>query len=130
MNRVLVVDDNIINLKLACDILECEDFEIRRATSAEEAIIVLETYVPELILLDIGMPGMDGFTLTKKIKSSDKTRHLKVVALTASAMKGDDVKAYEAGFDGYLTKPIDTRNFCSQVRKFIDPQKTVENISL
>ena len=117
--KILVVDDNLINLKLACDILESENFHVRRATCSEEALDVLDSYEPDLVLLDIGMPGMDGYMLTQKIKSSDKTKQLKIVALTASAMKGDDIKAFKAGFDGYLTKPIDTRNFCSQVKKFI-----------
>src|SRR4030095_14496044 len=120
MHQILVVDDNAVNLKLACDILESENFKVRRAVSAEGALAELESYEPDLILLDIGMPGMDGFTLTKKIKSSDKTKHLVVVALTASAMKGDDIKAYKAGFDGYLTKPINTRSFGSQVREFLN----------
>lgn len=124
MNRILVVDDNVINLKLACDILESENFKVQRATCSEEAIDALESYNPDLVLLDIGMPGMDGYMLTKKIKSNEKTKHLKVVALTASAMKGDDIKAFNAGFDGYLTKPIDTRNFCSQVRNFIESNST------
>lgn len=123
MYRILVVDDNIINLKLACDILEGENFDVIRATSADEAIAILEEDLPDLVLLDIGMPGMDGYMLTQKLKSLDKTRDLKIVALTASAMKGDDIKAYKAGFDGYLTKPIDTRNFGSSVRKFINPEK-------
>ncbi|NOS86910.1 MAG: response regulator [Ignavibacteria bacterium] len=124
MKRVLVVDDNLINLKLACDILESENFEVIRATSADEAIAILEEAIPDLVLLDIGMPGMDGYMLTRKLKSLEKTRDLKIVALTASAMKGDDVKAYEAGFDGYLTKPIDTRNFASSVSKFINSEKS------
>lgn len=117
--EVLVVDDNAINLKLACDILEGDGFIVHRASGADEAIASLKVNTPDLVLLDIGMPGMDGYMLTKQIKSEDKTRHLKVVALTASAMKGDDIKAFKAGFDGYLTKPIDTRNFSEQVRKFI-----------
>jgi CheY-like chemotaxis protein len=119
--QVLVVDDNIINLKLACELLEKDDFHVKRATSAEDALVVLKSYKPDLVLLDIGMPGMDGFMLTKELKNNEKTKNLKVVALTASAMKGDDIKAFKAGFDGYLTKPIDTRNFCSQVREFIKP---------
>jgi CheY-like chemotaxis protein len=123
MKEILVVDDNVTNLKLACDILEGENFNILRATSAEEAITVLETNMPDLVLLDIGMPGMDGFMLTQKLKSNERTKNLKIVALTASAMKGDDIKAYKAGFDGYLTKPIDTRTFTSQVRKFINTDK-------
>lgn len=120
MTQILVVDDNPINLKLACNILENDNFEVQRASCAEEALAALESYFPDLILLDIGMPGMDGFMLTKKIKEDKKTKHLKIVALTASAMKGDDIKAYNAGFDGYLTKPIDTRTFSSQVREFIN----------
>jgi CheY-like chemotaxis protein len=124
MKEILVVDDNVTNLKLACDILEGENFKVLRATSAEEAIAVLETNMPDLVLLDIGMPGMDGFMLTQKLKSNEKTKNLKIVALTASAMKGDDIKAYKAGFDGYLTKPIDTRTFPSQVRKFMNTDIT------
>jgi CheY-like chemotaxis protein len=119
VHSILVVDDNAINLKLACTILECNNFNVMRATSAEEAILVLENTLPDLMLLDIGLPGIDGFMLTKKIKSNIKTKDLTIVALTASAMKGDDDKAFSAGFDGYLTKPIDTRNFTEQVKKFL-----------
>ncbi len=120
MHQILVVDDNATNLKLACDILESENFNVHRASSAEEAMSVLEVHAPDLILLDIGMPGTDGFMLIEKLKSNENTRGLVVVALTASAMKGDDIKAYKAGFDGYLTKPIDTRSFGSQVREFLN----------
>lgn len=120
MEQILVVDDNIINLKLACDILEGANFKVQKATCAEEALVILESFAPDLVLLDIGIPGIDGYMLTKKIKSNKKTKHLKIVALTASAMKGDDIKAYNVGFDGYMTKPIDTRSFCSKVREFIN----------
>ncbi len=118
--QILVVDDNLINLKLACEILEDEKFEVHRASSAEEAFNILKSMRPDLILLDIGMPRMDGFMMTRKLKEDVRTKDLVVIALTASAMKGDDVKAYEAGFDGYLTKPIDTRLFGSQVREFVN----------
>ncbi len=121
MNRqILVVDDNLTNLKLACEILELEKFEVRQASSAEEAFTKLRAVRPDLVLLDIGMPGMDGFTMTRKLKNDPATKDLLVIALTASAMKGDDTKAFEAGFDGYLTKPIDTRLFASQIKEFVN----------
>src|SRR5437773_2190013 len=83
--NILVIDDNLVNLKLACDILESENFKVQKATCAEETLTVLESYSPDLILLDIGLPGMDGYMLTKKIKNDENTKHLKIVALTASA---------------------------------------------
>jgi CheY-like chemotaxis protein len=126
--QILVVDDNLTNLKLACEILEYEKYEVHRASSAEEALNILSSISPDLILLDIGMPKMDGFMMTRKLKSNLRTKDLPVIALTASAMKGDDVKAYEAGFDGYLTKPIDTRQFASQIKVFLNKKnKNNEN---
>jgi CheY-like chemotaxis protein len=76
--------------------------------------------------MDIALPGMDGLTLTRKLKASQRTRHIRIVALTAFAMKGDDQKALGAGCDGYITKPIDTRIFPAQVAKFLEnlPAKT------
>jgi two-component system, cell cycle response regulator DivK len=121
--QVLIVDDNLINLKLACEVLESDKFEVKRASSAEEALVLLKSYTPDLMLLDIGMPGIDGFMLTIMLKNSSATRNLPIVALTASAMKGDDIRAFNAGFDGYLTKPINTRTFASQVKEFIKPKK-------
>ena len=107
--KILVVDDNPTNLKLVSDLLEFEGYEILRAADAEEAQIILGDTLPDLILMDIALPGMDGLTLTRKLKGDARTRHLRIVALTAFAMKGDDQKAFDAGCDGYITKPIDTR---------------------
>jgi CheY-like chemotaxis protein len=86
---------------------------------AEAAQVVLTDTLPELILMDIALPGMDGLTLTRKLKSDERTRHIRIIALTAFAMKGDDQKALDAGCDGYITKPIDTRKFPAQVMKFM-----------
>jgi len=107
--RILVVDDNPTNLKLVSDVLECEGYEIFKAIDAEEAQRIIAQDRPKLVLLDIALPGMDGLTLTRKLKADEKTRDLIIVALTAFAMKGDEEKAREAGCDGYITKPIDTR---------------------
>jgi CheY-like chemotaxis protein len=104
---ILIVDDNATNLKLARVILAREGYEIITAADAEEAIETLKGCAPSLILMDIQLPGMDGLALTRRLKAAPSTRHIKIVALTAYAMKGDDVKAMEAGCDGYITKPID-----------------------
>ena len=126
--KILVVDDNPINLKLVSDVLAFEGHTILKAVDAEEAQIVLAGTLPDLILMDIALPGMDGLTLTRKLKADERTRHVRIVALTAFAMKGDDQKALGAGCDGYITKPIDTRKFPAQVAKFLEdvPAETHE----
>ena len=105
--KILVVDDNATNLKLVSDVLAFEGHDVLKAVDAEEAQIVLADTLPDLILMDIALPGMDGLTLTRKLKADERTRHVRIVALTAFAMKGDDQKALGAGCDGYITKPID-----------------------
>ena len=116
---IFIVDDNLVNLKLVCDVLESAGYRIGRASDAEEAEESLRHAIPDLILMDIELPGMDGLTLTRRIKSDDRLRHVPVVALTASAMKGDDYKALAAGCDGYITKPIDTRKLPQQVAEYL-----------
>jgi CheY-like chemotaxis protein len=118
--KILVVDDNPTNLKLVSDVLAFEGHDILKAVDAEEAQLVLADILPDLILMDIALPGMDGLTLTRKLKADARTRHIRVVALTAFAMKGDDQKALGAGCDGYITKPIDTRKFPTQVATFLE----------
>jgi CheY-like chemotaxis protein len=107
--RILVVDDNLVNLKLAAAILAADGHVVIRAMDAEQAQVCLAAELPDLILMDIALPGMDGLTLTRRIKADARLRHIPVIALTAFAMKGDDQKARDAGCDGYITKPIDTR---------------------
>jgi len=110
-----VVDDNPTNLKLVSDVLECSGYPILKAEDAEAALAVIQKNPPALILMDIALPGMDGLTLTRKLKSEPTTKDIRIIALTAFAMKGDDQKAREAGCDGYITKPIDTRLLPVQV---------------
>jgi CheY-like chemotaxis protein len=116
---ILLVDDNPINLKLASEVLMAGGFSTVTAVDAEQARELLNTLIPDLILMDIALPGMDGLTLTKLIKTEPRLRHVPVVALTAYAMRGDDVKALAAGCDGYISKPIDTRILIEQVAAFI-----------
>ena len=116
---VLVVDDNATNLKLASQALESEGYRVLKAGDAEEAQAAIRNQAPDLILMDVALPGMDGLALTRKLKSEPSTRHIPIVALTAFAMKGDDQKAFEAGCDGYISKPIDTRKLAAQVAEII-----------
>jgi len=106
---ILIVDDNPTNLKLARVMLAAEGYEVRVAVDAEEALGVLDGFRPRLILMDLQLPGMDGLTLTRRLKEDPATRDVAILALTAYAMKGDEEKARQAGCDGYITKPIDTR---------------------
>jgi CheY-like chemotaxis protein len=117
--KILVVEDNPTNLKLVSDVLGFEGHEILKAVDAEEAQIVLTGTLPELILMDIALPGMDGLTLTGKLKADARTCRIRIVALTAFAMKGDEQKALNAGCDGYITKPIDTRKLPELVLEFL-----------
>ena len=117
--RILVVDDNPRNLKLAFDVLEDAGYEVVEAVNAEEAQSMIDRNLPDLILMDIALPGMDGLTLTRKIKANERTKHIRIIALTAFAMKGDDQKALAAGCDGYITKPIDIHQLPVQVAEIL-----------
>jgi len=104
---VLIVDDNAQNLKLVRVLLLSEGYDVRTAVDAEEALRVLETFTPSLILMDLQLPGMDGLELTRQLKADPERHSIAIVALTAYAMKGDELKALTAGCDGYIAKPID-----------------------
>ena len=112
---ILIVDDNPANLKLARVLLASDGYEVRTATDAEEALAVLREFLPDLILMDIQLPGMDGLELTRRLKSDSKTCDVAILALTAYAMKGDEERALAAGCDGYIAKPIDTKRLTGQV---------------
>lgn len=106
---MLVVDDNPTNLKLIRILLAEEGYQVRTAADAEEALRVLETFRPRMILMDLQLPGMDGLTLTRKLKADPATKDILILAISAYAMKGDEQRIFAAGCDGYVTKPIDTR---------------------
>ena len=119
---ILIVDDTPLNLKLIRLLLTHEGYETRLAESAEEALEALAGFRPCLILADIQLPGMDGLEMTRRIKRDERTREIPVIALTALASPGDEQRAIDAGCDGYITKPIDTRTLCSCIRGFLgDP---------
>jgi CheY-like chemotaxis protein len=117
--QILVVDDTPVNLKLTRILLTHEGYDVRTAESGEEALRILESFHPRLVLADIQMPGMDGLEMTRRIKGDQRNRGILVVALTALAMQGDEERAIEAGCDGYITKPIDTRALGERIRGYL-----------
>src|SRR5262249_55263689 len=106
---ILLADDNATNLKLLRVLLGKESYTIRTADSAEDALAVLQTFRPRLILMDIQLPGMDGLELTRRLKADPETRDIIILAVTSYAMKTDQEKAPEASSEGYETKQIETR---------------------
>jgi two-component system, cell cycle response regulator DivK len=126
-SAVLIVDDNPTNLKLARVVLSSEGLEVRTALSAEDALKVLETFHPSLILMDIQLPGLDGLELTRQLKADPQRSDIMVLALTAYAMKGDMEKALAAGCDGYISKPIDPVTLCAVVERHLQSQIVKNN---
>jgi CheY-like chemotaxis protein len=122
--RILIVDDNPVNLKLASALLELDGYVVAQAVDAEQAQEMLRGELPDLILMDIALPGMDGLSLTRKLKADGRLRHIPVVALTAFAMKGDEEKARAAGCEGYITKPINTRDLAFQIGEILGRKAT------
>jgi CheY-like chemotaxis protein len=117
--RILIVDDNPINLKLVQVLLHARGYAVRTAADAEEALGVLRAFQPHLILMDLQLPGMDGLQLTRILKTEAAHAETIILALTAYAMKGDEEKAREAGCDGYVTKPIDTRTLPDVIATYL-----------
>ena len=118
-DAILIVDDNPVNLKLVKVLLEGEGYDARTARDAEEALEILGYFRPKLILMDIQLPGMDGLELTRRLKADPSTRGIVILALTAYAMKGDDQKMLEAGCDGYISKPVDTRTLPEKIKEYL-----------
>ncbi len=106
---VLIVDDTPLNLKLLSMLLVAKGYDVQTATSAEQALEILPVFKPRLLLLDIRLPGMDGLTLARKLRAEREHADLVIIAVTASAMKGDEQEVLAAGCDAYVAKPIDTR---------------------
>lgn len=116
MARILIVEDSPDNMKLFRTVLAQKGHAVTELTGGEGLLATIDLSAPELVLMDIQMPGKDGFALLEEIRGSAH-RGLRVLALTAHAMTGDRERALQAGFDGYITKPIDIRSFPDQVRR-------------
>jgi len=116
MATILIVEDNETNMKLSSFLLESADYNVLMATSAEVGVAIARDRHPDLILMDIQLPGMDGLQATALLKADAATRDIPVLALTALAMKGDEERIRAAGCDGYIAKPLDYKAFLAEVK--------------
>jgi len=116
---ILYIEDNPDNRLLVKRILLADDYSLIEAKNAAEALHILATSTPDLILMDINMPDMDGYTLTAKIKSMPGFEHVPILAVTANVMRGDKEKTLEAGCDGYIQKPLDIDQLTREIDRFI-----------
>ncbi|CAH0352797.1 response regulator [Aquabacterium sp. CECT 9606] len=118
-HRVMIIDDNHMNLELVSYMLEAANFAVKVEVDAVTALKSIPDFKPQLILMDIQLPGMDGLELTRLLKGDPLTNHIAIVAFTAYAMKGDEAKMLGAGCDGYISKPINVSTFISQIRAYL-----------
>jgi CheY-like chemotaxis protein len=116
---VLVIEDNVLNMKLVRSLLNLAKYKVLEAVDAEKGIHLAREHRPDLILMDIQLPGMDGLSATRNIREDAELKTIPVVALTSYAMQGDDKKAREAGCTGYISKPIDTRTFIATISQYL-----------
>lgn len=115
MEKVLVVEDNSANMKLVVLLLNSAGYQVLQAFDAESGLVMARQEQPDLILMDIQLPGMDGLTATRQLKQESATRGIKVIALTGMAMQGDAEKVLSAGCDGYISKPISYNTFLEKI---------------
>lgn len=117
--RILYVEDNIANRLLVRRVLEASGYAVVEAESAQSAFESITTNTPDLILMDINMPDMDGYTLTRELKQMPAVKNVPIIALTANVMKGDRERTIEAGCDGYIQKPIDVDTLPEQIARYL-----------
>ena len=117
--KILLVEDNPVNRRLAGFLLRSQGYQVSEAASAQEAFETLKTDRPDLIVMDIQLPGKDGLEITKELKGQPATANIPVIAVTSYAMKGDREKALAAGCSGYVTKPIDKRIFLAEISQHL-----------
>ncbi len=118
--RVLIVEDNEKNMKLVRDVLQATGYGTLEATTGEEAVELALSQAPALVLMDVQLPGIDGVEALERMRQNERTASIPVLALTAQAMSGDRERFLEAGFDGYLAKPVDVRELIEAVREHCD----------
>ena len=122
-HKILIVEDNENNRRLFRDILTFHDYEVSVAADGQEGVALARELMPDLILMDIQMPGMDGMTAGGILKGDPATSGLKIIALTSFAMRGDQEKILSSGFDGYLSKPISTRELPGLVKQWLEEER-------
>lgn len=117
--RILVVEDQEDNRRIVRDVLVNAGYEVIEAVTGEEGVATAETQHPDLILMDIQLPGLDGYEATRRIRGIPALRHIPIIAVTSYALSGDDTKAFEAGCNDYLAKPVSPRKLLAKIREYV-----------
>jgi len=116
---ILVVEDQEDNRRIMRDLLASAGYEVIEAVTGEEGVAAAETHRPDMILMDIQLPGLDGYEATRRIKANPDLQHIPIIVVTSYALSGDDVKAYEAGCDDYVSKPFSPRELLAKIREYL-----------
>ena len=117
--RILLIEDHEDNRRIVRDLLTPAGYEVVEAVTGEEGVAMAATHHPDLILMDIQLPGLDGYEATRRIKANPALRHIPIIVVTSYALSGDDVKAFAAGCDAYVTKPFVPRELLAKVREYV-----------
>ena len=117
--RILVVEDQEDNRRIIRDLLTSVGYEVIEATTGEEGVLFAETHRPDLILMDIQLPVLDGYEATRRIKANSELRHIPIIVVTSYALSGDDEKARAAGADAYVAKPFSPRELLAKIQQFL-----------
>jgi two-component system cell cycle response regulator DivK len=120
--RILVVEDQEDNRQIVRDLLVASGYDLVEATTGEEGLALAERERPDLILMDIQLPGLDGYEVTRRIKANPALNHIPIIAVTSYALSGDDQKAYAAGCNAYVTKPYSPRVLLAKIREYLPPK--------
>ena len=116
---ILVVEDQEDNRRIMRDLLTSVGYEVIEAITGEEGVVAAETHRPDLILMDIQLPGLDGYEATRQIKANPELEHIPIIVVTSYALSGDDVKAFEAGCNAYVSKPFSPRELLAKIREYL-----------
>ena len=116
---ILVIEDNEDNRRIMRDLLTSGGYDVIEAVTGEEGVTAAEAYRPDLILMDVQLPGMDGYEATKRIKANHNLQKVPIIMVTSYALSGDDVKAFEAGCDDYVSKPFSPRKLLAKIREYL-----------
>jgi len=116
---ILVIEDQEDNRRIMHDLFTSKGYEVIEAVNGIDGVTVAETYHPDLILLDIQLPGIDGYEVTRRIKANSEIKNIPIIVVTSYALSGDDVKAFEAGCDAYVAKPFSPRELLAKVREYL-----------